>query len=101
MAENKNQLNIELSEQIAEGIYTNLAVITHSTSEFVFDFVKMMPGVPKAHVKSRIIMTPENAKRLLFALKDNIAKFESAFGTIKDISAPSIPMNFGGPTPEA
>jgi hypothetical protein len=101
MADNKNQLNIELSEQTAEGIYSNLAVITHSTSEFIVDFVKMMPGVPKAHVKSRIIMTPENAKRLLYALKDNISKFESSFGAIKDISAPAIPMNFGGPTPEA
>ena len=65
------QLNIELSEEIAQGVYSNLAVITHSSSEFVVDFVRIMPGVPKANVKSRIILTPEHAKRLLFALQDN------------------------------
>ena len=70
----KNQINIELKEDVAQGVYSNLAIITHSTSEFVLDFVRVMPGIPKAEVKSRIILTPEHAKRLLLALKDNIAK---------------------------
>lgn len=100
----KQQLNIELSEEIAQGIYSNLAVITHSSSEFVIDFVRVMPGVPKANVKSRIILTPEHAKRLLLALQDNIGKFERANGPIK-INAgndPMIPpMGFGGPTAQA
>ena len=87
MAEQKeqqqNQLNIELSEEVAEGQYVNLAMIAHSNSEFVIDFIKMMPGVPKAKVKSRIVITPEHAKRLLYALKDNIDKFENNFGRDK------------------
>lgn len=100
--ENQNQLNIELSEEIAEGIYSNLAIITHSNSEFVLDFIKLMPGVPKARVKSRIILTPQHAKRLYKALKDNISKFESAHGQIKDTDTPNaIPLNFGGPTAQA
>jgi hypothetical protein len=100
----KNQINIELKEDVAQGIYSNLAIITHSTSEFVLDFVRVMPGIPKAEVKSRIILTPEHAKRLLLALKDNIAKFESVNGQIKNVdvhNAPIIPMNFGGPTAQA
>ena len=96
-----NQLNIELSEQIAEGEYSNLAIITHSTSEFVIDFIRVMPSVPKARVKSRVIMTPQNAKRLMKALADNISKFESQNGAIKDIEAVNIPMNFGGPIAQA
>ncbi len=99
---NEQQLNIELSEETAEGIYSNLAIITHSNSEFIVDFVKMMPGVPKAKVKSRIILTPQHAKRLMKALKDNISKFEQVHGTIKDTDAPSgFPMNFGGPPAQA
>jgi|SRR3990170_4687912 len=98
---NPNQLNIELSEEIAEGIYSNLAMITHSNSEFVIDFIKMMPGIPKAKVKARIILTPQHAKRLMKALKDNISKFESVHGQIKDTEMPVIPMNFGGPTAQA
>jgi len=101
----QKQLNIELSEDVAQGIYSNLAVITHSSSEFVVDFVRIMPGVPKANVKSRVILTPEHAKRLLMALQDNIKKFESLHGPIKNIkpgSDPSMPpMNFGGPTAQA
>ena len=81
--QNVNQLNIELSEEVAQGIYSNLAIITHSTSEFVLDFVRVMPGIPKADVKSRIILTPEHAKRLLLALQDNVGKFESQHGTIR------------------
>ena len=69
----ENQLNIELSAEVAEGTYSNLAIISHSSSEFVIDFIRIMPGTPKANVKSRIILTPEHAKRLLFALQDNIS----------------------------
>lgn len=79
----ENQLQIELKEEIAEGTYANLAIIAHSTSEFVFDFVRMMPGVAKAKVKSRIVMTPEHAKRLALALQDNLMKYESQFGEIR------------------
>ncbi|UZR94776.1 DUF3467 domain-containing protein [Chondrinema litorale] len=100
--DNPNQINIELSEEVAEGIYSNLVMIAHSNSEFVLDFIRLMPGVPKAKVKSRIVVTPEHAKRLLEALKDNIEKYESAFGTIKSNSeAPKFPMNFGGTVGEA
>ena len=95
------QLNIELSEEIAEGIYSNLSIITHSNTEFVLDFIRVMPGVPKARVKSRIILTPEHAKRLARALDDNIEKFESVNGRIKVMEEGSLPMNFGGPTAQA
>lgn len=100
----KNQINIELNEEIAQGLYSNLAVISHSNSEFIVDFVRIMPGVPKANVQSRIILTPEHAKRLMHALKDNINKYESLHGPIKNIEGsgvPPIPMNFGGPAPQA
>ncbi len=98
----QQQLDIELNEEIAEGTYANLAVITHSSSEFVLDFIRVMPGVPKAQVKSRIILTPEHAKRLFSALGDNLAKFEESYGKIKDNQPPVIPpMNFGGPTAQA
>lgn len=96
-----NQINIELNEEVADGIYSNLAVITHSNSEFIIDFIKLMPGIPKAKVKARIILTPQHAKRLLGALKDNIGRFESMHGNIKEIDATTIPMNFGGPTAQA
>ncbi len=97
-----NQINIELSEDIAEGIYSNLAIITHSNAEFIIDFIRMMPGVPKAKVKSRIVLTPQHAKRLMKALKDNISKFEQTHGPIKDTEMPNVlPMNFGGPTAQA
>ena len=98
----KEGLNIELTEEVAQGTYSNLAVINHSPAEFVVDFIQMMPGLKKAKVKSRIILTPQHAKRLMKALMDNIAKFENQHGEIKDIdSAAEIPMNFGGPTPLA
>lgn len=98
-----NQINIELSEEMAEGIYSNLAIITHSNSEFVVDFVRIMPGIPKAKVKSRIILTPDHAKRLLLALNDNIRKFEEMNGEIdlNNDQNPPFPMNFGGPTAQA
>lgn len=99
---NDNQLNIELSEEMAEGTYSNLAIITHSNTEFVLDFIRVMPGVPKARVKSRIILTPEHAKRLLQALEDNIAKFEAINGRIKvQEEQAGLPLNFGGPAAQA
>ena len=95
--QNENQINIELSEEMAEGIYSNLAIITHSSSEFVVDFIRVMPGVPKAKVKSRVVLTPEHAKRLLTALQDNIERYEDANGRIKiQNDPPAFPMNFGG-----
>ncbi len=102
MEENQeHQIDIELSEEIAEGIYSNLAIITHSQSEFVVDFIKIMPGVPKARVKSRIVLTPQHAKRLVRALQDNVSRFEQANGKIKDLDAVGFPLNFGGPTAQA
>ncbi|OEJ98950.1 hypothetical protein A8C32_07115 [Flavivirga aquatica] len=96
----QGQINIELDENVAEGIYSNLAIINHSVSEFVVDFVKIMPGVPKSKVKSRIILTPQHAKRLLKALGDNVYRFEQAHGEIKDYEQPPMPLNFG-PTGQA
>ncbi|MCP4120758.1 MAG: DUF3467 domain-containing protein [Bacteroidetes bacterium] len=98
---NTNQLNIELSEEVADGIYSNLAIITHSNAEFIIDFVRVLPGVPKAKVKSRIVLTPQHAKRLLRALNENVKKFEGLHGDIKDIEVQGMPMHFGGPTTEA
>lgn len=91
--QDNHQLNIELSEEVAQGIYSNLAIISHSSSEFVLDFIRLMPGTPKAKVKSRIILTPEHAKRLMHALQDNIAKYEQQMGPIKN-SQPMPPMGF-------
>lgn len=82
MEEKKQQLDIELNHDIAQGTYANLAIISHSSSEFIVDFVRIMPGIPKAEVKSRIILTPEHAKRLMFALQDNIHKYEQMNGKI-------------------
>lgn len=98
--EEQNQLNIELSEEIAEGVYSNLAIITHSNAEFIIDFIRMMPGVPKAKVKSRIILTPQHAKRLVAAISDNVRKYEDMHGKIK-LEEQAFPMNFGGPTAQA
>jgi hypothetical protein len=99
---NPNQINIELSEEVAEGVYANLAMVAHSNSEFVIDFIRLMPGVPKAKVKSRVVITPEHAKRLLAALNDNIQKYENSFGPIKKSDeAPKFPLNFGGTVGEA
>lgn len=100
-----NQIDIQLKEDVAQGTYSNLAVITHSSSEFVVDFVRIMPGIPKADVKSRIILTPEHAKRLMLALQDNIRKFETLHGPIKieENQGPQgsvMPMSFG-PTGQA
>lgn len=100
---NPNQLNIELSEEVADGIYSNLAVITHSNAEFVIDFVRVMPGIPKAKVKSRILLTPQHAKRLMNALNDNIQKYESVHGKIAggNTQDGGIPLGFSGPTAQA
>jgi predicted transcriptional regulator len=89
-----NQLNIEISEEVAEGVYANLAIITHSHAEF-------MPGTPKSKVKSRIILTPQHAKRFMKALTENVQRFEAANGKIQDLEEVQIPMNFGGPSAQA
>lgn len=100
MKDQQEQINIELDESIAEGVYSNLAIINHSSSEFVLDFVSIMPGLPKAKVKSRIVLTPQHAKRLIKALADNVHRFELAHGEIKDTEHAPIPLNFG-PTGQA
>jgi hypothetical protein len=101
--DNQTGINVELTEDVAQGTYSNLAIIAHSSSEFVVDFVRIMPGIPKAKVKSRIILTPEHAKRLLHALQDNILKYESMHGKIKidDKQGPVMPVNFGGSNKQA
>jgi hypothetical protein len=104
MAENKNkpnQLNIELPEEVAEGTYSNLAIISHSNSEFVVDFVRLVPNVPKAKVKSRIILTPQHAKRLMRALVDNVKKFEAQHGVIEEPDQQYPTMNFNTPKAQA
>lgn len=97
----QNQINIEISEEVAEGSYANLAIITHSHAEFVIDFVNVMPGTPKSKVKSRIIFTPQHAKRFMKALIENINRYEVANGPIKDLEEVQIPLTFGGPTAQA
>lgn len=94
------QLNIEITEEVGEGSYSNLVIITHSQAEFILDFVNIMPGMPKSRVKSRVIMAPVHAKRFLEALADNVRNYEKENGTIKEASAELI-MNFGGPTAQA
>jgi hypothetical protein len=101
---NQNQLSIDLPEDIAEGVYSNLAIITHSSSEFVVDFVRIVPNAPKAKVKSRVILTPEHAKRLLAALADNVQKYERQFGTINNSgnnNGPQFPPTTFTPTAQA
>ncbi len=99
---NQNQLNIELPEEVAEGVYSNLAIISHSHTEFVLDFIRIMPNVPKAKVKSRIVLTPPHAKRLMRALMDNVKKFENQFGPINEPEQPPFPpMNFNTPKAQA
>lgn len=107
MSKNKEQeeeqkIDVELTEEMAEGVYSNLAMISHSNTEFVIDFLRLMPGVPKAKVKSRIILTPEHAHRLLMALQENIGKYEDNFGPIRNTGdSMPFPMNFGGMIGEA
>jgi hypothetical protein len=99
----QNEINIELSEEIAEGVYANLSIISHSNSEFILDFIRLVPNVPKAKVKSRIIMTPQQTKRLMYALQENVKRYEAANGTIKDVDANTspFPMNFNTPKGQA
>ncbi len=97
----EQQLNIELTEDMADGKYANLAIITHSFAEFVIDFVNVMPNVPKAKVKSRIVMTPQHAKRLMRAMVDNVKRFEAQYGAIKEQETVTLPFNFGGPIAQA
>ena len=98
----QNKLNIELSEEIAEGTYANMAIISHSHSEFVLDFIRMVPNVPKAKVKSRVLLTPTHAKRLLRALVENVKKYEAQFGPISEPEQSNFPnMNFNTPTAQA
>jgi ribonuclease BN (tRNA processing enzyme) len=99
--QNNNQLNIEISEEMADGNYANLAIITHSHAEFVIDFVSVMPNTPKSKVKSRIIFTPMHAKRFMKAMVENIQRYEAANGAIKDLEQIELPMTFGGPTAQA
>ena len=92
----KNQnINIELDDSIAQGIYSNLVVVNHSPTEFVLDFINIMPGSPKAKVRSRIILTPEHTKKFIKALSDNLVKYESINGPVKDFKKEMIPLNFG------
>ncbi|MEN9443793.1 MAG: hypothetical protein RIS47_683 [Bacteroidota bacterium] len=103
MEQNSNPIDIELDEETAQGTYSNLAVITHSDSEFVIDFIRIMPGVPKASVKSRIILTPEHARRLLAALSENVARYENNHRKIKESNVEDtqpFPFSFG-PTGQA
>lgn len=96
------EINIEINDEVAQGIFANLALINHSPTEFIVDFLQMMPGLPKARVKSRIILTPAHAKRLVAALADNVQKYEASFGEIKDPEPMNMmPMNFGSAAGEA
>ncbi len=90
------ELNIDLSEDMAQGVFSNLALINHSPTEFVVDFIQIMPGIPKPKVRSRVILTPQHMKKLLRAMNDNVAKFEQQFGEIEEEQSPNIPLNFGG-----
>ena len=96
-----NEIQVELSEETAQGTYANLAIIAHSSSEFIIDFIRVVPGIPKARVKSRIILTPDNAKRLLYALQDNIRKFEEQEGATHSGKPDKIIPPFGGIQGEA
>jgi hypothetical protein len=97
----EQQIEVELSPEVAEGVYSNLAIITHSNAEFIVDFINMMPGKPKANVKSRIILTPQHAKRLMNALHDNIAKFENQFGKVTEGNQQGNSFTFAMPTAQA
>ncbi len=98
MADQNNkpkEMNIDLSEEVAQGVFSNLALINHSPTEFVVDFIQIMPGVPKPKVRSRVILTPQHMKKLLNAMQDNVAKYEDQFGAIEEDANTNIPLNFG------
>lgn len=97
----EQQINIELTEEMAEGVYANLAIVNHSFAEFVIDFVNIMPNTAKAKVKSRVIMTPQHAKRMMRNLIDNIKRYETANGVIKDQESVTVPFTLGGTAGEA
>ncbi len=96
----QQQLQVELGEKEAEGIYSNLAIITHSPAEFILDFTRVTPGVPRARVHARIIMTPMHFKQLLNAMRENIERFEQQYGEIKTDRQGEHPFGFrtAGPT---
>jgi hypothetical protein len=96
-----NTINIELTEEVADGTYANFSIISHMPQEFVFDFVRIVPNVNKAKVKSRVIMSPQHAKRLMMALRENIKIYENTYGLIKDDTAPMPPVQFNTPKGEA
>ena len=97
----QKKINIEIKEDVASGVYSNLVIINHSPTEFVFDFVTMMPGFSKAKVTSRIILAPQHAKKFLSALSQNVSNFEKQNGTIKVVESNKIPLDFGGPKAQA
>ena len=101
MDNNKKQLNIDLPESVADGVYSNLAIISHSPTEFVIDFAQIAPAMQKAKVRSRVILTPQNAKRLFRALADNLNKYEQNFGPIKDVNDTIAPFTMSGAAGEA
>ena len=96
-----NKLNIEIKEDVANGVYSNLVIINHSPSEFIFDFITMMPGFSKAKVRSRIVLAPQHAKKFMQALNQNIETFEKKNGVIKNVDVKKIPLDFGGPKAQA
>lgn len=98
----QGQMEIELPEEEASGTYSNLVMISHSPSEFIFDFISVMPGVPKAKVVKRMVLTPDHAKRLAGALTENINRYEKENGSISENNEQiDVPFNYRGPTPEA
>lgn len=96
----EQQISLNVSPEVAQGVYSNFAIISHSSSEFIIDFAVRMPGIKDTQVRSRIILAPEHAKRLLFALQDNLAKYENQFGMIQldgqSAKGSAVPMSFGG-----
>ena len=91
----ENNINIELDESIAQGLYSNLVIVNHSPTEFVLDFINVMPGAPKAKVRSRIILTPDHTKKFINALGENLNKYEKSFGKIKNFQKEVVPISFG------
>ena len=91
----ENNINIELDESIAQGLYSNLVIVNHSPTEFVLDFINVMPGAPKAKVRSRIILTPDHTKKFINALDENLNKYEKSFGKIKNFQKEIMPISFG------
>ena len=93
---NQQNLEFELSPEVAQGQYVNLAIVAHSASEFILDFATMLPGLPKAKVRSRVVLTPEHTKRLLMQLQENVSRYESSFGKINITTKPAVVDPFGG-----